>query len=412
MASTTRQDVAILRELAREYLEVCHDPVQAERRRLWRDHNALIATRPLIYTRISGGLSWEEVPEIRDLQCLGTEYRSCERQLRMLLFRASVGDDSVFEPWLTVDAVHRCSGWGLSSSRHTSEEGTHSFKIDYALKELGDLDKLRPPQHEIDEAATSRIVQRVQEAVGDILPVNVSRAPAYRMWTGDIATDLGFLRGIENFMLDMMDNPQWLHRLLAFMRDGILRTHDQAEQAGDWGLGDHQNQSMPYASDLDDPAANARGVGRGKLWYYMAAQEFELVSPAMHEEFLLQYQRPILEKFGLTAYGCCEDLTRKIDMLRSIPNLRRIAAAPRANLRELADQVGTDYVISWRPNPAQMVCCGFDPQSVRRILRDAMEACRGLHVDITLKDITTVENQPQRFAEWTKIAREVADEFA
>ena len=47
----------------------------------------------------------------------------------------------------------------------------------------------------------------------------------------------------------------------------------------------------------------------------------------MHEEFLFRYQLPIMEQAGLVAYGCCEDLTCKIDMLRQIPNLRRIAVS-------------------------------------------------------------------------------------
>ena len=104
-------------------------------------------------------------------------------------------------------------------------------------------------------------------------------------------------RSIENIMVDMMDQPEWFHQLLAFMRDGVLRAHDQAEAAGDWGLCDHQNLAMPYATELPDPAANVCGAKRKQLWGYMAAQEFTGVSPAMQDEFLLQYQLPILRKF-------------------------------------------------------------------------------------------------------------------
>jgi hypothetical protein len=131
----------------------------------------------------------------------------------------------------------------------------------------------------------------------------------------------------------------------------------------------------------------------------------------MHDEFLLQYQLPILEHFGMVAYGCCEDLTRKIDMLRQIPNLRRIAVTPRADIAACAEQIGNDYVISWRPNPAEMVCCGFDEDRIRRITREGLEACRGLNVDITLKDIDTVQNDPSRLARWAAITREVIDDM-
>jgi len=169
---------------------------------------------------------------------------------------------------------------------------------------------------------------------------------------------------------------------------------------------------MSYARDLADPSASDESVSRKQLWVFCASQELTLVSPAMHDEFMLRYQLPIIEKFGLSAYGCCEDLTQKIDMLRKVPNLRRIAVTPRADVRRSAEQIGTDYVFSWRPNPADMVCCGFDPGHVRKVVRDAMEACRGCHVDITLKDVQTVEHRPERLREWVRIVREVTDNYA
>jgi hypothetical protein len=268
------------------------------------------------------------------------------------------------------------------------------------------------PWHEIDEAATARTAAKLQDVLGDLITVNVDRGPVFRMWAGDISTTLGYFRGIENFMLDMADNPEWLHRLLAFLRDGILRTHEQAEAAGDWGLADHQNQAMPYAEELRDPAPNANGVKRRDLWGYIAAQEMTLISPQMHNDFVLEYQIPIISRFGLSAYGCCEDLTRKIDILRRIPNLRRIAVAPVANVARCAEQIGRDYVISYRPSPADMVSYGFDPDRVRETLRRDLEACKGCVVDITLKDVETVQGDPDRIRRWTEIARSVADEFA
>ena len=157
--------------------------------------------------------------------------------MRHQLFWDSLGDDSIFEPWVTLPAVFRCSGWGVSGERRRSPSAERgSYKIDYPIKNPEDISLLRAPRHEIDEEETARRAAILADAIGDIITINVDRAPAYRMWTGDIATDLGHLRGIENFMLDMYDRPEWLHQLVGFMRDGILRTHEQAEAAGDWGL--------------------------------------------------------------------------------------------------------------------------------------------------------------------------------
>ncbi|MHB1457867.1 MAG: hypothetical protein ACYC0V_13235 [Armatimonadota bacterium] len=87
------------------------------------------------------------------------------------------------------------------------------------------------------------------------------------------------------------------------------------------------------------------------------------------------------------AYGCCGDLTRKIDIIRQIPNLRRIAVTPYANTARCAEQIGRDYVLIYRPNPTNIVSYDWDLARVRSILKCNLEACRDCHVDITLKDV-------------------------
>ncbi|MHB9035406.1 MAG: uroporphyrinogen decarboxylase/cobalamine-independent methonine synthase family protein [Armatimonadota bacterium] len=405
---TKESGIAILRSLAMRYLEICNNSEQNSRRDLWRRHNGLERTRPPIYVR---AIPWIEVPEVHRLECKDGFLRGYEQWLRMMIFRSAIDDDYIYEPWITVEAVKMAPPggiWGLEVKEICGEGPRGAVKYDAPIKNLSDKDKLIFPHHAVDEEATACNHARLNDAIGDILPVIVDRAPFYRVWGGDIITQLAYLRGLEQVMWDMVDNPEWLHELLTFMRDGILTVQEEAEASGDWRLYNHENQAMPYATELADPSTDPVPVMRSQLWYFCAAQELTLVSPRMHDEFMLQYQLPIIEKFGLVAYGCCEDLTEKIDMLRQIPNLRRIAIAPRADVRRCAEQVGADYVMSYRPNPAEMVCCGFDPDHVRRTLRNALDECIGCHVDITLKDVETVEGCPERLIEWARIAKEVA----
>ncbi|MGQ9628818.1 MAG: hypothetical protein ACUVXI_00705 [bacterium] len=405
------RDIEILRDLAKRYVEICNKDVQRERRDLWRKHNSLTKTRPLIYVRWLA--AWHEAPESK-LECEDPLFREHENFLRQMLFQDEIGDDYIFEPWITQRASYITPPdgiWGPEIKRIPSPDVGGAWKYDPPIKNLEDISKLVEPHHVIDEEETARNVSRLQDAVGDIIEVNVDRAPLYRMWHSDISTDLAYLRGLEQMMWDMYDNPEWLHKLLGFMRDGIIRTHEEAEAAGDWHLCNHENQAMPYAQELPDPRANGESVKRDRLWAFAASQEFAQVSPEMHYEFLLQYQIPILEKFGLVAYGCCEDLTHKIKYLKRIPNLRRIAVTPWADVRKCAEQIQQDYVLSWRPSPAEMICSGFDPDHIRKVVKSAMEAARGCHIDITLKDVQTVQNQPERLKEWVRIVREISDNY-
>jgi len=169
---------------------------------------------------------------------------------------------------------------------------------------------------------------------------------------------------------------------------------------------------MPYARELPDPAPNSGAAPRRRLWYYMASQETTLVGPRMFDEFMLQYQIPIMAPFGLAAYGCCEDLTHKIPLLRHIPNLRRVAVAPAADVRRCAEQIGDTWVLSYRPSPADMVAYGYDEARAGAIMRADLEACRanGCHVDVTLKDVETVQGDATRVPRWVRLARRVIEE--
>jgi hypothetical protein len=404
------RDVKLLRDLARQYLEICHQDAQQVRRKLWRRQNSLIPTRPLIYVR---AFAWPEMPEAT-CTCKDPLFRRCEDFFRQSIFRATFEDDFIFEPWVTVNAAYVLPGegiWGPKIERFPSPEARGAWKFKPPIVDPEDTKKLIEPHHVIDERETRRRVDKLSDAIGDLITVNVDRAPLYRMWNGDISTQLANIRGLEQIMWDMYDRPEWLHQLCAFMRDGILQTHKEAEQAGDWTLCDHQNQAMPYAEELDDPAPNSGGVMRDQLWYYAASQELAQVGPKLFDEFMLHYQLPIMAEFGLVAYGCCEDLTHKIDVLRQIPNLRRIAVSPFADAARCAEQIGTDYVLSYRPSPADMVSYGYDPDRIRSILRRDLIACKECHTDVTLKDVQTVQYDPTRVGKWVQLTRQVIDEI-
>ena len=402
----TNKDVDLLRDLTKRYVAVANKPQQDARRDLWRRHNSLQATSVPIYVR---AFAWREMPESA-CHCLDPEYRAYEAWLREMLFRDTLDDDYIMEPWITVRAAcitPEAGVWGLGHQWH-GREGGGAGVWDAPLEMPEDMARLIAPHHRIDERETARRRDKLGDAIGDLITINVDRTPAYTMWEGDISTQLAYLRGLEQVMWDMLDRPAFLHELLAFMRDGIVRTHEEAEAVGDWRLCGHSNQTMPYALELDDPQANSRPVGRKDLWGYCAAQETTAVGPRLFDTFMLQYQIPIMSAFGLVAYGCCEDLTPRIPLLRQIPNLRRIAVSPMADVARCAEQIGADYVLSYRPSPTDMVGWGWDPERAAALLRQDLEACRGCIVDITLKDVETVQGDPQRVREWVRVARRVA----
>ena len=399
-----------LRDLASRVNEIARGDVMQKRRALWRRHNSFQGERPLIYVRAFAFDEWFD-PSV--LTCEDPMLRWYERALHESLWRSRLGDDYIVEPWLEMAASYVLPNgerWGVpvSLGEKPVQGGAAAFK---PILTEEDFSCLRAAPYAVNEEETALRREKLEEALGGALPVFVSRQGPYIMWGGDISTDLAKLRGLEQIMWDVYDNPEWLHSLLAFMRDAILENHAQAEAAGGFSLADHQNQCMPYAQELDDPDPAVSGVPRKRLWRFLAAQEFTGFSPEMFWEFILQYQQPILEAFGLTAYGCCENLTGDIPYLRRIKNLRRIAVSPFADAQKCAELIGRDYILSWRPNPSLMVATGLDEDLVRRHMRRHFAIFRENNnaFDITLKDVETVSHHPENVGRWVEIVRQEID---
>ena len=89
----------------------------------------------------------------------------------------------------------------------------------------------------------------------------------------------------------------------------------------------------------------------------------------MHEEFEIPYMQRIYARFGLGYYGCCEPLDDRIDLVRKIPNVRKISMSPWTNQERGAKAIGGDFVFSRKPSPALLATDHFNVESVEKDLR-------------------------------------------
>ena len=412
-ASLEPSTAAIIRDLAKRYAEVCELERNHQSRALWRDHNGLVKTRPLVIC------SWYFASSFRDeidaalpaLVATESPYRELELWLRRQLWGSTIPDDRVYDPWYTMPAKMQPPPqdvWGIKLDA-LRDQHSRGYRFMPVVKTMEHLKQLQAAPHVVIDDNTSDI-QAVRDLLAGILPVHVKRSTVYPIWNGtDLSEAAGKLLGLTELLLSLYESPELVHGLMRFMRDAVLANLDQGEAAGDWSTADNQNYGMPpHTQDLPEPKANSHGAKLKDLWFFAHAQEFEGVSPRQHQEFLLQYQMPIMERFGLVNYGCCETLDHKIDMLRTIPNLRRILMGPLADLKRGCEQIGEDYIVSWRPSP-EVVSHGFDEQRVRKIIRQGMQDSRDCHTEIMLKEVMTVEGDLSRLFKWTEIARQEAD---
>ena len=160
-----------------------------------------------------------------------------------------------------------------------------------------------------------------------------------------------------------------------------------------------------YVSGLADDGLKA-------TWLRTNAQPFSDVSPEMHKEFDIDYTVQVADRFGYTYYGCCEPLDRKLDVIRAIPNLRKIGVSPWAKEEVMAEQMGGSYVYSRKPNPAN-VATKTDPEVIRKEIETSVKLCQkyGCPAEFILKDISTVSHRPENLIVWAQVASEVLDHY-
>jgi len=88
--------------------------------------------------------------------------------------------------------------------------------------------------------------------------------------------------------------------------------------------------------------------------------------------------------------------------------------SPWVDLTKGARTVGDSLVYSSKPNPAHVATDEWRPELVRNELRSILDATarEGCHVELILKDISTVRCDPQRLTQWAEIAKELVETYA
>ncbi|MDP2990928.1 MAG: hypothetical protein Q8O57_10240, partial [Kiritimatiellota bacterium] len=262
---TMQHDIDILRALGERYAAIAALPIQEAKRKLWTDHFSLKPARvPILATCGMWNVWCRDVFGDARMQCADAFFRQYERDLRMRIFQHEVvGDDAIQEPWLPLRAAVKGKWghlWGVAESMHAPGVEGGAAAFDPPLKSWDEVSKLCMTHHEVDEAQTASNLEKLSKAIGAILPIDVQRTPAYSAFMSDISTSIIKLRGMEQLMLDMYEAPEEVHRLLAFMRDGILQNHREAEEAGHFSLTSGHNQAMPYAEDIEPPRPKQRAA--------------------------------------------------------------------------------------------------------------------------------------------------------
>jgi len=412
----SQHDREVLRRLVEEQAKIAALPVHAEKAELWRKLNDLEPVRPMVWLN---EVCWHEmnVDDELTVQCEDPWASWIETGLRRTLYQwRHMPGDMIVDPYLSCPKVIHSTGLGLSEDvdivRTDEASGIVSRHFHRQIVDPEDIAKIKDPVITYDQAATMARYEALNDAVGDILPVQVVgiKGQWFAPWD-----ELIRWWGVQDAMMDLALRPQMVNDIMARLVDAylcglnqwvelnLLHRNDDNTRIGSGAYG--YTRELP--SEDHDPAHPMPK----DLWGCATAQIFSEVSPAMHWEFALRHEMRWLERWGLTYYGCCEPLDIKMDILRRIPNLRKVSMSHWIDVERGAAELEDKYVFSRKPTPAVLAEDDWRPGLAREQLRSFLEKAQGCRIEIIMKDISTVRYQPQRLWEWEQIAMELARKF-
>lgn len=397
----------IIRELAKKYMSlVCTERYEKMLRR-FQDTNDLKTGRPPV---ILAEIPWYQMDMDGELTCLCETKRARDVELyfrKAIFYMTHFKADHLYQPFFPLKRVVESTGIGMSPvsvdvKRTDSVNNIVSREFEDLFEDESALEQLHDPEFSLNPEKDAERMEYLADLFGDTISARLCGFDFFYFAPWDKITRF---RGVEPILMDMYDRPEYLH---AIIQKFVSAAHAEL---------DFVEKNMDVTPTLNlhctpSPVSGRAESGLKATWCRSMAQTFGVISPAMFEEFELDYLHSVADRFAYTYYGCCEPLDDKIGVLKKIKNLRKIGCSPWANVEKCAEQIGGDYVLARKPNPAH-VAIRTDPEVIRREAEETVKACLkyGCPYDYVLKDISTVSNRPENLILWSQTVSDVLDEY-
>ena len=402
------KDKEILRELAKHKIELHNEERNQQNIKDWLLHNTCRSERPMIHTDITG--AWNEIFPKR-FKCEDPFAKDIEMRLWLSFYSYDVfGDDYPVSGYFQIEWNTRFIAFGLEPKRTypNTETGQAAlgYKIDYLVEDFKrDFHKLGKSVFQLDKESTIKYAEDAADIIGDILPVKIEARSLYSVPTRDIV----HIMGMETMFMAMYDEPELFHEMMRRFADDtieyfrFLETNDVLNTTvGAEYLG---QGSWCYTDEL--PSSGP--VTAKSIWGFLDSQETVGVSPKMFDEMIFPYYKRIADQYGLLSYGCCEPVHPFWESsLCKFDNLRKITISPWCDEEYMGEALRGSKIIYHRKPSSDFLGVGtvLDEDAFRKHIRKTLKAAAGCTLEITQRDIYTINNDEPKARRYVEIIKE------
>lgn len=172
--------------------------------------------------------------------------------------------------------------------------------------------------------------------------------------------------------------------------------------------GGYRNFLISSGCDIP-PMSKWENIDAFFVWGFMDSQETVSISPEMFEEFIFPCYKKISESFGLLSYGCCEPVDPIWEnCISRLENLRKVSISPWCNEAYMGERLrGSKIIYHRKPSPNYLgTGTLLDEEAFRTHIRESLQAARGCEMEITQRDVYTINKDISKAKRYVDIIKE------
>ena len=246
------------------------------------------------------------------------------------------------------------------------------------IRDYSDLERIRP--FDFYQTGLMPLCHRYFETISKIVK------PAFKVtfpeWGRSVFGVATHIRGFENFLMDMMNAPEFVHRLMRRITDT-------------------RKQWVKMRADF-----LGQGIEKGNL--YNDEVNCPSLSKEMYEEFVLPYEKELSDYHGGILYWhSCGDTTRLLPSISRIPHLQMFHVGPWTDVKKASEEFDGKAALEICLHPVRDVQNATKAEMEDR-LKEIASACSNSRFTVRadgLQVITTLEEDLKKIREWNGLAR-------
>lgn len=250
------------------------------------------------------------------------------------------------------------------------------------IKEKKDLLNLKIP-----DFYNSGLMPRIHdfyEKINNIIKDSFKLEVMFPDWVRGPFCIASHLRGMENFLIDMIEDPNFVHDLMRFVTNS--RKHFSRKRAG------FLNKPIPKAKLFNDEISTP------------------IINKTLYDEFILPYEIE-LSKFygGIEYWHSCGQTTDFYRSIAKIPRLEMVHISPWADLGKAVEVFDENIAFDICLNPHVDVL-ESNKENMEKKIREIEGICKGRKHAIradAFQVINNLEENLKKMKTWCKVAANV-----